>query len=129
VTEPFGSPRRDTRPAPLTRRPSPEGYKANIATSRPQRRVPLRRGPPCFGCRVGRGQCLWLSLSAELYLNISRWLRRPTSALDRGREAADRGGEPEWVAAGFVDGETARYLLIAADDMTSAVPGAASPCW
>jgi transposase len=28
--------------------------------------VPLRRGPPCFVGRVGRGQHLWLSLSAEL---------------------------------------------------------------
>ena len=45
----------------------------------------------------------------------------PTPALERGGQAADRGGELRGTSAGFGDGPQAQNLAVAADDLAAAV--------
>ena len=73
-------------------------------------------------CHADSGQTLWLSLGPDLYLSVSRLGDGLASTLDRGREAADRGGEPKRLSSGFVDGASVRHLSIVADDVAAAVP-------
>jgi hypothetical protein len=105
---------------------------SNIAAKRPALERELLYGvePPVFTCERG----LLVAVFGE-------WtLKNPLNAPDKNQTAVlatrlrwsswARGmtGEPERIAAGFVDGAAVRHLAVAADDVASAVSGAA-PAW